>query len=207
MRTSSKQTTVAVLRSIVGVKVQEMSEILGCSVATINSLEIGRLNLSVLMAQKIVHETGIALRWLLYGDVSAPPVTAHRKPFTRETFDITQAKKIHYDKVIPLHFATDFVNFAGRLRGILASANRAGNYFMPAYKVGKFLDALARECGDDGRGHKWAAERDAMLGDIATADSYFAAVAAVSKPGGHDVAELHKAVASKRTTARKRASR
>jgi hypothetical protein len=194
---TTKKTTVAVLRSIIGLKAKCFADVLGCSEATVNSLETGRLKLSEAMAQRIFHETGVSLPWLLNGDVSALVVTGRGEPFTAETFERAQAEKKHFDKVQPWFFATDFAEFAGRLRGILASANRAGNYFMPAYKVGKFLDALAKEYGEDGESRNWLKVHPALLADIAEADRIYSTVALVSTPGGHDVAELHKAFAPK----------
>lgn len=195
MTRTKKQTPVAVVRFILERKAQDFADLIGCTVHTINSLETGRLKLSEEMAQRIFHATGISIGWLLAGNVKAPPVSAWGEPFTLEIFERSESKKNHRDKVIPLRFAADFVNFAGQLHRILSRANREGNYAMPAYKVERFLATLAKEFGDDESPEGWAAARDGMLGDIADADRYFAEMDRALQPGGHDVADLHKAAA------------
>ena len=150
MRKSTKQTTVAVLRSIIAVRVDEMAGILGCSIPTINSLEVGRLKLSDAMAQRIVHETGVSMEWLRDGDPTKTPVTIHGDPFTPELFDNTQALKddiASSDRVAPRSFSMRFVTFADRLRSILTSANGRKLYHLAAYRVSRFLDALSAEFG------------------------------------------------------------
>jgi transcriptional regulator with XRE-family HTH domain len=146
-RTSTKKTTAAVLRSIIGIKDSEMADILGCRPPTIHSLESGRLQLSEKLAQRIFHETGASLTWLLNGDTSAPPISGRSEPYTKEIFDRVRAQK-NYPRH-PVLFSADFLEFAGRLRSILEGANRRKAYQLPAYKIGKFLDALANEFGEN----------------------------------------------------------
>lgn len=179
MRTSLKRTTVAVLRSILGMKVGEFAELHGCTVHTINSLESGRLKLSEVMAERIFHETGIAPKWLLDDDVSAPPKSARWEPFTREIFVATEANKATQDKQKPHFFAIEFANLAGTLRDILAGANRTGRYRMAHYRIEKFLDQMAGEYGRGESGQAaWLKSRAEMESDFALADDTFAKVEA-----------------------------
>jgi len=149
MRHSSKKTTTAFLRSIVGVKVEEFASILGVSVASINSVESGRLKLSALMMKRLTHQTGISLKWLADGDLNAKPMTGTGEEFTRQTFERAQASKVHFDKVPEFIFGSQFVGFAARLRAILSSANQSDNFALADYKVGKLVDALSAEFGED----------------------------------------------------------
>lgn len=152
MRHSTKQTTVAVLRSIIGVKADEMARILRCSIATINSLEVkGRLKLSEEMAVRIMSETGISLAWLLGGDPSSPAVTEEGGPFTPETFDRVQAGKAFSSNLESWGFSIRFIKFVFRMRASLAAVKRAKDLALMEYRVTKFLDALMVECGVDFR--------------------------------------------------------
>lgn len=196
-RMRTPRTTIAQLRAIIGLRAKELADVLGCSVPTINSIETGRLRLSETMAQRICHETGIPLRWLLAGDLSALPMGRDGKPYSAASFEAHQSRKQRADKLPPVRFAIDFANFAGRLRDILAAANKAGGYALTAYKVGRFMDGMERAGGAPAS--DWPAVREAMLRDIGTADAAFARLAEMSAPGGHDVAELHKALAPKPT--------
>jgi transcriptional regulator with XRE-family HTH domain len=150
MTRTTKQTPIAVLRFVIGVKDQEFAEILGCSVHTINSLECrDRLKLSAEMARRISHETGVAISWLLAGDVSEPPVTSEGAPFTRESFERRQSLKIYDDRPHPMFFSWEFLQLAGLLRATLDGAKKREDYHLTAYRVGKFLEKLAAECGVD----------------------------------------------------------
>jgi len=145
MRTSSKKTTVAVLRSIIGIKDLEMAELLKCSPATIHSLELGRLRLSEAMAIKIFHETGISYEWLVEGNPKKRPRDATGRPYTKASFEFAQATKVRRDCVSDFSFVTDFLGLAIRLRSFLAEANRRKGFCIAYYKVERFLSAVAKE--------------------------------------------------------------
>ena len=181
MTRAIKKTTVAALRLITGLKAKPFADALGCSEATVNSLETGRLKLSETMAQRIAVETGVSLAWLLDGDVSAPVLAADGWSFTIETFEANAAKKQRSDKIPPARLSVDFVNFAGRLHDILSAANRAGGYSVPAYKVGRFLDDMESKGGAPAS--DWPAVRAAMLADIETAGTWFAELGARGTAG------------------------
>jgi transcriptional regulator with XRE-family HTH domain len=151
MRTSSRKTTAAVLRSIIGIKNQDMAERCGCSVDTIRSVEIGRLKLSEKLATKMFHETGISPEWLLNGDPSAPPISRSGDPYTRAKFDQAQASKLknHYDQPTPWSRNLDAFGFCTRIIAILESAATRKNYHMALYKVHTALGSLQRELGVD----------------------------------------------------------
>src|ERR1019366_10100692 len=116
MRTSSRKTTAAVLRSIVGIKDFEMAELLECSPATIHSIESGRLRLSEPLATKMFHETGVSPGWLLRGNPKKAPEAANGEPYTKAVFEYLLANKIYSDRVQGRKFSADFLGFAGRLR-------------------------------------------------------------------------------------------
>jgi transcriptional regulator with XRE-family HTH domain len=142
-------TTVAVLRTILGIKDEQMAELLGCSRHAIHSLESGRLKLSDELATKMFHETGISLDWLLEGDPSAPAISARGEPYTRAKFDEAQAKKIYYDRPTPKYRNLDAFSFCTRIIAILKSAATRKNYHMASYKAHVALGSLEREFGTD----------------------------------------------------------
>jgi len=68
-----------------------MASILECSVPTIQAIELGKLNLSIDLAQRVHFQTAINIEWLLGNDVSEPPVTSLGEPYTKECFEKMQA--------------------------------------------------------------------------------------------------------------------
>lgn len=149
MRTSLKRTTPAVLRSIIGIKDIEWAEILNCSTATIHSVESGRLRLSDELARKMAHESGVALSWLLDGEVEAEPISKRNEPYTREAFDQHRALRDVRAATEGWMLPLDAMSLYGQMRAILSSADSAGNYPLARYKVAKMLKALAVEFGQD----------------------------------------------------------
>jgi transcriptional regulator with XRE-family HTH domain len=154
MRPSTKKTTAAVLRKLLGtdleaMKDRDMAELLKTSVSTIHSLESGRLKLSPSLAKRMFHETGISLEWLLGKKPEAPPIGTDGKPYTRATFERVQANKIYYDQPHPVLRNTDSLGFCARLIAILESASAGKDYYMALYKVHTALDSLQQEFGID----------------------------------------------------------
>jgi transcriptional regulator with XRE-family HTH domain len=62
----------AILRKSLGLKQGELAELIGCSISTIQSIEVNKLKLSKSLASRISLETGADLDWLLNNDVSVP---------------------------------------------------------------------------------------------------------------------------------------
>lgn len=144
MRASSKKTRAAVLRSIIGIKVPEMAELLQCSTATIQSIESGRLKVTDIMAFKMYDQTGVSIQWLQGGDAKRP-MTAEGKPYTRAAYERVQNAKALPDPQRTLFFKEAYITFIIRLRAILAHAEQKGDVFIPVAKTGRFLTSLAQE--------------------------------------------------------------
>jgi len=149
MGASQKRTVFAILRSIIGIKDVEMAEILGCSKATINSLECGRLKLSDSMAERYRHQTGISIKWLLEGDVDAEPVDEFTRPYTAETFHHTQISKRIYDMPPGEYVSGDCLAFYGYLRAILHQSRKRQTYHIARYEIERALKKLGDEFGYD----------------------------------------------------------
>jgi transcriptional regulator with XRE-family HTH domain len=153
MKPSSRRHPVAILREICGLYQKEFADLIGCSRIYLQKIEQTRQHggqrLSEKLAQRIFHETGASLTWLLDGDPFAPPLSGRGEPYTRQTFELAQAEKIYYDRVPDWQFSSDFLDFVGRLRAILARANLQKTYYMVAYQVRKFIDSLGGKYGED----------------------------------------------------------
>ena len=148
MRTSSRKTTAAVLREIIGIKVPEWAEILKCSLHSIHDLESGRLKLSPGMALKMSYETGISVRWLMDGDPAAPPVSADGRDYTKRIYDEVQAEKESFAHVKENTVKADIIEFSRRIGNILKAANRERCYHLNAYWIGKALDQWSAVLGE-----------------------------------------------------------
>jgi transcriptional regulator with XRE-family HTH domain len=184
MKPSHLRHPVAVLRQILALGQKEFAELVGCSTIAIQKIENLGLRLSERLAGRIAEETGCALAWLLAGDAAAVPTSARREVFTLSIYDRHRARKVSSGKVPVARVAVDFANVGGQLHGVLRSANRAGKYDLAAYRVRKFMDDLAVEFGEVHR--DWPAVREAMLTDIAQADTWFAELGERGT-GGQDV--------------------
>lgn len=96
-RPSSLRHPLAVLRKILEMSQQDFAELVNCSVATIQSVELGRLRLSLALAERIRDATGISVNWLIRGNPSDPPETdplLFDPPtlYTKEHFEKTQQR-------------------------------------------------------------------------------------------------------------------
>jgi hypothetical protein len=160
MRTSSKKTTSAVLRSIIGIKDVEMAEILDCSPGTIHSLESGRLKLSDSLAMRMAHETGVAMNWLLDGNPKALPRARNGTPFSRAVFDRVRSSKL------PTPFSRALVpvavrEFSEALASIMYAAYAKGDAELATYKIGRSIVDLAKEFGGE-RAKHWESVTEAL---------------------------------------------
>jgi DNA-binding XRE family transcriptional regulator len=80
-----------VLRTIIGITQKEMAEILECSPATVQAIELGKLKMSLKLAGNLFNQTSVSLDWLMEDDVSKPATDYEDHPYTKETFEMQQA--------------------------------------------------------------------------------------------------------------------
>jgi transcriptional regulator with XRE-family HTH domain len=62
----------AILRKSLSLKQGELAELAGCSVSTVQAIEVNKLRLSRSLAARISLQTGADMDWLLANDVSVP---------------------------------------------------------------------------------------------------------------------------------------
>ncbi len=91
MRISPQRHTLAVLRTVIGITQKEMAGILECSVPTVQAIELGKLKMSLKLAGNLFNQTSVNLDWLMNDDVTKPPTDFQDRPYTRQTFEQTQA--------------------------------------------------------------------------------------------------------------------
>jgi transcriptional regulator with XRE-family HTH domain len=84
-------TNLRILRKTLSLTQKEMGDLGGCSRHLIQSIEIGRLQLSTRIASKLSENCGVDLAWLTNGDPTAPMIDHEGRPFNRETFERQKA--------------------------------------------------------------------------------------------------------------------
>ena len=161
MRPSSKRTTVAALRTTLGLSVEQFAELIGKSVSTVKSLETpGRLNLSEDTAVKISDETGISARWLLEGDPDKPMMADSSwgpdSPYYKSLFEHIQATaqamaKDPDHKRYLRHQKRDAqsLELCSQWFGILAAARKDGKQEVAEYLLSQFIDQMKKRFGYD----------------------------------------------------------
>ena len=133
MRLSPQRHTLAVLRTLIGFTQKEMAAILECSTPTIQAVELGKLKLSLDLAQRVHFQTGVCTEWLLADDVSQPPVFGQGKPYTKAHFEQMQAALLS-----PKKSGTDTLAELWRTREMfMKNVKILAILYAEAYKRGK----------------------------------------------------------------------
>lgn len=161
MRHSSKKTTVAVLRSELGLPIEKFADLIGKKTPTIRSLESGRLKLSEETALRIDRETGLSARWLLEGDPDKPMHSAEEfggGSYSKQKFEEIQAGKnaaketrfeVILPKTTPARLHVNAVMSCLRWFPILSAAKRSGKQEVAFYLLGMFFDEMEERFGFD----------------------------------------------------------
>jgi hypothetical protein len=89
------------------------------------------------------------IKWLLSGDVNAPPISARDEPYTRKIFDRAQVEKIHRDRPSVEILLFEEIGFCAMLAAILENARENRSYFMANYKISQALQSLRDEFGQN----------------------------------------------------------
>lgn len=89
---SKKKHPVAVLRTLLNLGQKELAGLVGCSVPTIQSIELRRLKLSEDLALRIADQTDVDFAWLMKGDYKIAPLNLRKKPYQRKDYEKAQAR-------------------------------------------------------------------------------------------------------------------
>lgn len=148
---SKPKHVVVLLREFLRKKQPDFAELIGCSTATIQSVELGpkRLKLSDELAHRIVTATGVSLQWLLDNDLRAPMRDRFGEPYMVMTFDNLQARKQVPPPGQRRDVRGELLNFYCHLRAVVSEAQTKGNAELALYRVGTFLERLKKEFGYD----------------------------------------------------------
>jgi hypothetical protein len=145
----------AVLRSFLKIGQKELAEILGCSVSTIQSVELGRLKMSDELAKRASVKTGVSCTWLLAGDPGAPMTTGNsRYPYTRDCFERHQARGASPNSHFPKCWLPGTLfEFYVALREILHHAHGKNELELTEYKIRMAIKGVRKEMrmGEDRR--------------------------------------------------------
>lgn len=150
MRPSPLRHPLAVLRQIIGISQGELAVLVGKSRATIQAVELRKLNLSEELGLKIALETGVSARWLLDGDPAvAPWVDSLLGPqkFSKETFERRRANRADAESEEILHRLVFPEITAARFIAIYEAALEHPDRNLATYRTEKFLQALEKEFG------------------------------------------------------------
>ena len=154
---SRQKTTVAVLRQVLGLSVEEFAKLIVKSVSTVTKLENGLLKLSEETAFKISEETGVEFQWLLAGDPKKDPYWIdeglnRKEPYNKELFEKIQAHK-KTGRMIRIgrrsRRLANAIAIAGDWFSVYNAAAEAGRAELAAYLMRQFLDGLVERLGKD----------------------------------------------------------
>ena len=156
---SQQKTTVAVLRLMLGLSVQEFGQLIGKSISTVTKLENGLLKLSVETAIKISHETGVDVEWLMAEDPKEDPYWTdegrnRKEPYSKELFEKIQAHKKTGRRIRLGKPASRLPHAIGKVvdwLSVYGAAAEAGSEKaeLVDYLIGEFIDGLVERFGKD----------------------------------------------------------
>lgn len=176
MRISERKTPAAVLRFILGDKLDEdFCAFVGCSIDLWRKLENGDRRMTERVAAHVESATGVSRVWLLAGNAKAKPYGIDGQPYTLQSFRDFQAAQLKGE------------------RKALALAVYPGGY-LPS------LVAIAYSAAEKGRLASFAVELEAAVNSLRqqyglSADVFHAVVAEMQKQAeAHlfEVTDLHK---------------
>ncbi|MEI6194315.1 MAG: hypothetical protein WCS42_08290 [Verrucomicrobiota bacterium] len=137
----------AVLRVLVGLTQKEMADVLECSTATIQAIELGKLKMSDKLAGLTSLKTGINLAWLLDNDVAQQPVNTEGVAYSKKCFEEYQALSGFKNDSFGATVSTAYCRLAniGRLEALLLRAYKDAKTPLCAYKLSQFFDEMDEE--------------------------------------------------------------
>jgi transcriptional regulator with XRE-family HTH domain len=155
---SKKKTTIAVLRLLLGLTVEEFAVLIGKSVSAVTSLETGRLKLSEETAFEVSRQTGVAMAWLLAGAAKEKPYAIDegdnsKRSFTKELFESVQAHKMTGGKYArtrnPERRLVGAISVVSDWISVYNAAAGTGKAELAVYLMQRFLSELIERLGKD----------------------------------------------------------
>jgi transcriptional regulator with XRE-family HTH domain len=142
---------------MLGLSQEEFGSEIDLSRPTIQAIELGKLRLTEENALKIQEATGVAMDWLLAGDVASEPYYFYGdelRRYSKDVFEEIQASRnSEYEPARPKETPSDV--HIGALATtadwfpILAAAEKAGKADIAVYFMRKFLEDMKERFGRD----------------------------------------------------------
>jgi len=149
MRISERKTTAAVLRFILGEKLDhDFCSLVGCSMDLWRKLENGDRRMTERTAAHVESSTGVSRVWLLAGNPKVKPVAVDGSPFNLGSFRNFKATQITGDKRT-LGLAIYPAGHLPSLVATAAAAARDGKLASFAVELEAAVDSLRRQYGFD----------------------------------------------------------
>jgi hypothetical protein len=149
MRISERKTTAAVLRFVLGEKLDpDFCTLVGCSIDLWRKLENGDRRMTERVAAHVEAATGVSRVWLLAANAKAKPIGIGGEPYTLESFRAFQTSQMTNDRRA-LGIA---VYPAGHVASLVATAKaaaKAGQLASFAVELDAAVAALRRKYGWD----------------------------------------------------------
>ena len=146
MRTSQRKTTVAVHRSLLGIKVADYSDMIGRKTSYLQGIETGRERLTEELALIIEKQTAVSHVWLLAGNVNTAPFSEAGEPYSLETFK-RRRQQIETGKLPRRGFVPGMIGVGAE--AIFASANKSRDDALFRHRYGQALKELEHLFGKD----------------------------------------------------------
>ena len=146
MRTSQRKTTVAVHRSLLGIKVADYSDMIGRKTSYLQGIETGREQLTEELALIIEKQTAVSHVWLLAGDVNTAPFSEAGEPYSVETFK-RRRQQIETGNLPRRGFIPGMIGVGAE--AIFASANKSGVDSLFHHRYRQALNELEHLFGKD----------------------------------------------------------
>jgi hypothetical protein len=147
MRISERKTTAAVLRFVLGEKLDpDFCALVGCSIDLWRKLENGDRRMTERVAAHVEAATGVSRVWLLAGNPKAKPIAVDGQPFTLQYFRDFQAAQISGESR-PLAIAVYPCGHLPSLMATAASAVATGRLAAFAVELEAAVIALRRKFG------------------------------------------------------------
>lgn len=151
MRPSPLRHPLAILRRIVGLTQKQLADLAECSCPAIQAIELGKLQLSEKLAQRIAYQTGVNPGWLLANDVAQKATCGDGTAFTKETFEREQASLTRPATGLGQLEAIrlEIITAVERLVANCSSAYKTEKIWLWTYKMEVALAALEKQFGTD----------------------------------------------------------
>jgi transcriptional regulator with XRE-family HTH domain len=154
MRRSPQRHTLAILRNIIGLTQSELGKLVHRSGRTIQMIELNRdYRLTPELAEKISYQTHVNLAWLLENDISKPPISQDREPYTKDDYEVAQARicgnasNKSRPEVRIIEFQMSIAALVAKIGATALAAQRSGKFNLFDWKSYQAIDELGREFG------------------------------------------------------------